>query len=152
MLRQKGKYNQSMDNIVHNASKMGMTVLEICDILDCNKNTFYTWVAKYESLRTAWTQGVEVANKRVEQTLYEQATRGSVTKKIKTTKKGKETIVVEEVIQHPPAGWAIRMWLCNRDKDRWSNAPTFEPLDDLKEVDTQVTITVIPSISTNESN
>lgn len=148
--RGKPKYKPEYCLVVKNATKMGMGISEVCELLDCTPPSFWRWYQKYPEFAESVDDGREHSDKRVLHTLYDIATKGSITKKTKTVTNHttKEVITTEEIIENPPHTSSVHYWLTCRLPKEWSPkniVETVEP-DDGKEH--TVTINVIPSKDT----
>ena len=68
-------YRPAYDAIVRNLVQLrGCTIAEIAEILGKSQQTIYKWQADYQSFREALIIPIDAANKKVEASLYDEAT------------------------------------------------------------------------------
>ncbi|MDK1375828.1 MULTISPECIES: hypothetical protein [unclassified Sinorhizobium] len=99
-------------------SELGATDLEIAQAFDANIRTIHRWKLNYPEFRQALDMGKDLADKRVEESLYKRAVGYTIdTEKI---------IVVDgqvhrfETMEHyPPDVKACEIWLRNRKPENW---------------------------------
>lgn len=124
----------------------GYTVDDVCDMLGITSSTFYKWKNEYPQIDEAMAAGKELIDYKVENALLKTAL-GYKTKEVKVTtimRHGKVVETQEEVLtkEQPPNVQAITMWLCNRNKKKWSTPNSRNLLDEVEEDSTiQVTVT-----------
>lgn len=98
--------------------QLGATDLEIAQAFDVNIRTIHRWKLNHPELREALEMGKDLADKRVEESLYKRAVGYTIdTEKI---------IVVDgqvhrfETMEHyPPDVKACEIWLRNRKPENW---------------------------------
>ena len=126
----------------------GSTHKEIAEAFGISRRTFEYWLTDHPSLAAAVTEGKEIADAKVERSLYQRAIGMEVTDsenivemdrngnpkplKVKTTKK-----------RLAPDTMAIMYWLNNRKRGEWMQKQKFE-LEASNESETDVVI-VLPS-------
>lgn len=150
----KKEYWTSSDGIAVIAQRMrsGLTVEELAKELKTTKQTIYTWAKKEPKLFDALHQSKEIADAVVENSLYklangfhyeETAANGAVVKKY-----------------NPPQVGAIKLWLSNRQPEKWRDTQQVEvsghlgvsrPLQDVSTEDLQKIIKKL-SDDDNDSN
>lgn len=102
---------------------LGATDDEIAGFFDVHRSTVYRWKLEHPEFCNAVKSAKEVADERVERSLYQKATGYDYTEeqafKIKTGQY-EEEIEVSEVRKHEPAETtACIFWLKNRRRDQW---------------------------------
>lgn len=129
------KYSQKFDDIVKDlvANNAG-TMLQVAEFFTVHLTTLYDWMDKYPSFAYAVNEGRDIANRKLEEALYECAMGYTETeeKVIVNPKTGKESIeyIKKKVRRNPQvAMW----WLQNRDPERWRNKQVIEHTDSLAE-------------------
>ena len=125
----------------------GATNQEIADAFDISRRTLTRWLDSFQSLKDAVSEGKEIADAKVERSLYMRAIGMETTDdekiveldssgnpkpiKVKTNKK-----------QLPPDTMAIMYWLNNRKRGQWSQRQEVQ-LEASNDSDTDVVI-VLP--------
>ena len=97
---------------------MGATMQEVADMLEVDLSTLNRWRLKHEELRIAITLGKEVADQRVEQSLYHKAM-GYSHQETKVFVNLGEVVKVEVMKFYPPSDTACIFWLKNRMPEVW---------------------------------
>lgn len=99
-------------------SQLGATDLEVAQAFDVNIRTIHRWKLNHSEFREALEVGKDLANKRVEESLYKRA--------VGYTIDTEKVIVVQgevhriEIMEHyPPDVKACEIWLRNRDPENW---------------------------------
>ena len=99
---------------------LGHTDLEIAQFFDVTDRCFYKWKAQYPELVQALNIGKEVADQRVERSLYERAVGYSYEAVKIFMPANRAKSVYAPFIEHvPPDVAACISWLKNRDPRRW---------------------------------
>ncbi len=109
---------------------LGATDDEMADFFGVHRSTIYRWKLDHEDFCDAVKSAKEVADERVERSLYQKATGYNYTEEqaIKI-KKGQheEEVEVVEVEKHAPADTtAAIFWLKNRRKTEWRDKQDHE--------------------------
>lgn len=96
----------------------GATAWEIARALGVTKSTIYDWAAAYPEFSDALRVGREIADNRVERSLYERAV-GYEFDAVKIMSY-EGSVIVEPYVEHvPPDPNAAKFWLMNRQPDKW---------------------------------
>lgn len=107
-------------------AERGATDVEIADCFDVSVRTLYRWKAEHEDFRQALKVAKDVADERVERSLYQRALgfeHDAV--KIFVSKEGGVTQVpYREIV--PPDTTACIFWLKNRKKAEWRDKQDHE--------------------------
>ncbi len=116
-------YDPSFVEQVRKLCNLGATDPEIADFFGVSVRTIYRWKIDHEEFCHAIKVGKEIADERVERSLYQKATGYDYSEeqaiKIKVGQY-QEDIQVVEVSKHAPAETnAAFIWLKNRRKDDW---------------------------------
>lgn len=107
--------------------KLGATDLEIAQAFDVNVRTVHRWKLAYPEFGEALEIGKELANKRVEESLYKRAVGYTIDVEKIIVAQGKiHRIWTME--HHPPDVKACEIWLRNRVPEKW-RAPENVKLD-----------------------
>lgn len=128
-----GKPTQYKPEYAAQAEKLcllGATDDEMADFFGVHRSTIYRWKLEHEEFCNAIKTAKDVADARVERSLYQKATGYNFTEqqafKIKSDQY-KEEIEVVEVERHAPADTtAAIFWLKNRQKDKWRDKHELE--------------------------
>lgn len=121
-----GRPTEYDDGKVEQAAKLcalGATDDEMADFFGIHRATLYRWKLEYPEFCDAIKTAKEVADERVERSLYQKATGYDITEeqavKLKV-EQHKEEVEVVEVRKHVPADTtAAIFWMKNRRADRW---------------------------------
>lgn len=102
---------------------LGATDDEMADFFNVHRSTIYRWKLDHEDFCDAIKAAKDIADERVERSLYQKATGYNYTEqqaiKIKL-EQHREEVEVVEVEKHAPADTtAAIFWLKNRRKDNW---------------------------------
>lgn len=124
--RERGRPTAFQPAFVEQARKLcdlGATDDELADFFGVHRATIYRWKHEHADFCDAVKTGKEVADERVERSLYQKATGYNVTEqqavKLKVDQH-KEEVEVVQVEKHIPADTtAAIFWLKNRRKDDW---------------------------------
>lgn len=109
---------------------LGATDDEMADFFGIHRSTLYRWKLDYPEFCDAIKSAKEIADERVERSLYQKATGYDFTEeqaiKIKL-EQHVEKVEVVEVRKHSPADTtAAIFWLKNRRKDEWRDKQEIE--------------------------
>ena len=96
----------------------GATDLELADFFEVNVLTIHRWKIKHAAFCNAIKVGKDVADNRVEHSLYQKAM-GYTYPSEKIFQSGGEIIRAETLEHVPPSDTAIIFWLKNRRKEDW---------------------------------
>lgn len=96
----------------------GATDLEIADALEIDVRTLYRWKAKYDDFRHAMKLAKEVADERVERSLYVRAI-GYEHDEVDIRVVNGEIVATPIRKFYPPDTAAAKFWLTNRRSDSW---------------------------------
>jgi transposase-like protein len=103
--------------------ELGATDDELADFFEVHRSTIYRWKHEHQEFCDAIKSGKEVADERVERSLYQKATGYNVTEEVAVKVKleqYREGVEVVQVDKHVPADTtAAIFWLKNRRKDNW---------------------------------
>jgi transposase-like protein len=107
------------------ACENGATQLEIADLLGVSASSLYRWRVEYPHFARAVRLGKEMADARVERSLYERAVGYSFeVQKAVMTRHGQEILRWREHL--PPDVGAAMAYLKNRRPDRWRDTHRIE--------------------------
>lgn len=122
----KSRYNPDYhDNWAWSLAVKGATNEEIADAFGINVRTFIRWKNQYESLARSVDEGKNIADSKVERSLYQRAIGYTVTETEKTVdmdKDGNVKPVRVKTIEKNiiPDVMAQMYWLNNRQRKHWS--------------------------------
>lgn len=120
------KYNMNYhDDWAWSLAIKGSTNKEIAEAFGISERTFIRWRKKYPTLDEVVLNGKNIADARIEKSLYQRATGYSVTdtEKIVDIDQDGNTkpVRIKNVTKHiPPDTMAIMYWLNNRQRPHWS--------------------------------
>lgn len=111
--------------IARKACENGATDLEVSEELGINGATLYRWKIKYPNFCEALKAGKEIADNRVERTLYNRAVGYSFDSEKVFQFQGQ--IVRADTVEHvPPDTTAAIFWLKNRKPEQWRDTQRHE--------------------------
>ena len=105
----------------------GCTMEQIAHRLLITTQTLYNWTKKYPELKSVILEGKQVADDRVEQSLYDMCF-GYDVREV-TIEKDTDGNIIKQVIKTrhiPPSATAIQYWLQNRRVDNWKSHQSLE--------------------------
>lgn len=131
--RERGRptaYNPGFARQAAKLCELGATDDELADFFGVHRATIYRWKHEHDDFCDAVKTGKDVADERVERSLYQKATGYNVTEeqavKVKVDQH-KEAVEVVEVEKHIPSDTtAAIFWLKNRRKDDWRDRKEVE--------------------------
>ena len=129
----RGRPTEFKPEFVEQSAKLcalGATDDEIADFFEVHRSTIYRWKLEHPDFCDAIKTAKDVADERVERSLYQKATGYNVTEeqavKIKV-EQYKEAVEVVQVEKHIPADTtAAIFWLKNRRKHEWRDKHEYE--------------------------
>jgi hypothetical protein len=113
-------YRQEFAEQARKLCQLGATDVEIADFFGVNVRTIYRWKADHDEFCHALKAGKEIADERVERSLYQRAvgyTHDAV--KIFMPAGAEEPVYAPYREHNPPDTTAAIFWLKNRRKDDW---------------------------------
>lgn len=122
-------------------AKAGLSDRQIAKNMGISRSTLYEWKKKYSDISDALERGKTVINEEVENALLKKALGYTYTEQVavktkqiyyddRNNKCQKEEVVVMDVEKEVPADiTAIKFWLINRERERWSDNPTKVEID-----------------------
>ena len=96
----------------------GATDFEVAQALGVHVSTLYRWKSQHPLFREALKVGKELADERVEASLYHRAV-GYSFPSVKIFQYEGEPVIVPYDEHIPPSEGAITLWLTNRKGDKW---------------------------------
>lgn len=128
-----GRPTDYRDEYVEQAAKLcalGATDDEMADFFGVHRATLYRWKLEHPEFCDAIKSAKDIADERVERSLYQKATGYNYTEEqaIKVKKaQHEEEVEVVEVTKHSPADTtAAIFWLKNRRKEEWRDKHDLE--------------------------
>lgn len=119
------KYKQSYVRLVQRLTAGGYTKQEIAQDLGIGQSTLWMWCSKYPDFARAFKVGLDIADDRVEHSLYEKAVGYKWTEETRSksmNEVGEEVEMMTQITkQLPPDNSAIFFWLKNRRGHRWKD-------------------------------
>lgn len=122
-------------------ARLGLSDRQIAKNMGIGRSTFYEWKKKYKDISDTLDKGKAIVNEEVENALLKKALgfkykeqQAIKVKEIYYDEKGRkcqrEDVKIVEVEKEVPADTvAIKFWLVNREKDRWSDNPNRVDID-----------------------
>lgn len=120
-------YRADFPEIAANLCAAGATDFEVAQALGCGTSTLYVWKGRYPEFREAMKVGKDLADDRVEASLYHRAVGYSHPAVKIFMPAGAEKPVYAPYIEHvPPSDGALTMWLTNRRGQSWRSKQAIE--------------------------
>lgn len=118
-------YRPEFCQTAHAMAQQGATDREIAEALDVSERTLYRWRNQFPEFRQSLALGKDVADERVENSLYRRAVGYSFDAVKIMLDKG--DVIVEPYVEHvPPDIGAIKFWLTNRRGEQWRDKQSTE--------------------------
>jgi hypothetical protein len=107
--------------------KLGATDLDLAGFFEVDVSTIWRWATKYPEFRSALKSGKEVADDRVERSLYQRAVGYSHDAVRVFMPAGARSPVYAPYVEHvPPDTTAAIFWLKNRRREEWRDVSRHE--------------------------
>lgn len=129
------KYHDGIPALVRSLvgrSKHGLTDAELAKKIGVAVRTIHRWKKDHPEFRDALVETKAILDARVELSLFRRATGYSATKVEVTTEDGTETKRVTKTEEIAPDVQACRLWLMNRDPERWRDRQQVEHSGEIK--------------------
>ena len=129
------KYHDGIPALVRSLvgrSKHGLTDAELAKKIGVAVRTIHRWKKDHPEFRDALVETKAILDARVEMSLFRRATGYPVTKTEVTTEDGTETKRVTKTEEIAPDVQACRLWLMNRDPERWRDRQQVEHSGEIK--------------------
>jgi hypothetical protein len=124
------KYRPEFATQAKQFAKLGATDAEISRFLEIDTATLWRWKAAHPDFCNALKAGKDVADDRVQQSLFQRAVGYShEAVKIFANPRTGENVVVPFIEHFAPDTTACIFWLKNRRKDEWRERGSQEPID-----------------------
>ena len=120
------KYDPQCIEQARTLAQNGATEMEVADFFDINVTTLRRWKAIHAEFGTALKVAGDIADDRVERSLYERANGYSVMA-VKHFVIKDEIQTVEYIQHYPPDPTSAIFWLKNRRRNEWRDRRTEEP-------------------------
>lgn len=118
-------YNPAFADQARRLCQMGLTDQEIADFFEISVRTLHRWKAKYEDFCHALKPGKDVADDRIERSLYHRAT--GYTFEAEEVFQYQGEVVRAKVMKHvPPDATSMIFWLKNRRPKEWRDVQRHE--------------------------
>lgn len=105
--------------------QLGATDREVADLLGVDEATIYRWQHKHPEFCEALKVGKEVADTRVEKSLYRRAI-GYTHDAVKILQNNGVPVIVPYQEHYPPDPTSMIFWLKNRKRDEWRDKQDHE--------------------------
>lgn len=120
-------YKPEYAEIARRACLIGLTDQELADLLGVSVRTLYNWKNEHDEFLQALKVGKEVADDRIERSLYERASGFKVEAvKIFMPAGAKKPVYAPYIEHHAPDTTAAIFWLKNRRPDQWRDVRAVE--------------------------
>lgn len=129
------KYHDGIPALVRSLvgrSTRGLTDKEVAEKVGVAVRTVHRWKKDHPEFREALIETKAFLDARVELSLFRRATGYPVTKVEVTTEEGQETKRVTKTEEIAPDVQACRLWLMNRDPERWRDRQQVEHSGEIK--------------------
>lgn len=121
------KYKAVFAEQAEKLCKLGATDRELADFFQVSESTLNLWKLEHEAFSESLKHGKEIADKRVEQSLYHRAMGYShQAVKIFHEKGEPEPVIVNYIEHYPPDTTACIFWLKNRKPEEWRDVQKIE--------------------------
>jgi transcriptional regulator with XRE-family HTH domain len=114
------KWRKENLSIIQTMVSMGMTQREIAEALQVRRETIWAWQRKHPELTNALRAGAEIADARVEASIYERAV-GYEYRTEKVFQYRGEPVRIETKAHVPADPQLAIFWLKNRQPERWKD-------------------------------
>ncbi len=118
-------YNSEMLPKIEEYARQGLTNKQIAKNLGIGLATFYEWQNKYIEFADALKTGKEIADREVENALYQRATGYSHEEDTIMQYKG-QPVIVPTIKHYPPDPTSMIFWLKNRQPAKWRDKQEVE--------------------------
>lgn len=121
------KYKQEYATQAEKLCRLGATDVEVADFLGIHVSTLYRWSSQHEEFCESLKAGKEIADNRVESSLYRRATgyeREDV--KIFMPAGAEDPVYAPYTAHHPPDVTACIFWLKNRKPEEYRDKKDFD--------------------------
>lgn len=116
-------YSDELVEVVRIMARGGATIFEIAQALKVTTQTLHNWAAVHDKFFDAlYNEGRAAFDARIERTLADRAL-GYTFEAEKVFSNGSRMAVIEHV---PPDIGAMKMWLTNRNPERWAERQTLD--------------------------
>ena len=120
--------------LIEGWARDGLVLEEIAHNMGINRCTLFVWRREFPTIANALKNGRAVADRKVENALFNRAIGGDVTE-VKVTE-GKDDKTVVTATKHIPADvTACIYWLKNRKPDEWNDRKTVTVEADLEDLE-----------------
>lgn len=116
------EYDPKYAKMAYDLCLLGYTGKELADFLGVNESTIYEWKSTYPRFSKSIDKARDQADVKVTKSLYKRATGY----KLKTKYKNKKGEEIERIDEIQPDITAIKYWLNNRQRGRWSEKQEIE--------------------------
>ena len=127
-IRERGRpsaYKPEFATQAKHACMKGATDSELAALFDVDCRTIYRWKLQHEDFCQALIVGKEIADDRVERSLYQKAVGYEIEVEKLFPYKGR--VIRETVVEHvQPDKGSIEMWLASRRTDKWRKVDRYE--------------------------
>lgn len=113
-------YDPAFCEMAANWCAGGATDFEVAQKLNCHVATLYRWKAAHPEFRDALRVGKELADDRVESSLYHRAV-GYSFSAVKILQNNGAPVIVPYIEHVPPGEASIKLWLTNRRRNQWQD-------------------------------
>lgn len=113
------KYNDIDLEQVRKLARKGWTDLQMSDFFEVNVATWYRWKGKHDEFCDALKEWKDQADENIERSLYERALGYSHNEDKIFKSAGEKPTIVPTVKHYPPDPMAAKVWLTNRNPDKW---------------------------------
>jgi hypothetical protein len=112
------KYKKEYAKQAEKLCQLGATDIELADFFEVTDRTIYRWAAQHDEFCQALKTGKDIADERVERSLYHKAV-GYTFESEKIFNHQGEIVRAQTKEHVPPSDTAAIFWLKNRRKNEW---------------------------------
>lgn len=115
-------YTEDINVLATRACRLGATNAGLADFFSVDETTIDNWISKKPEFAAAVREGREYSDAHVVDCLYQRATGYTVEdEKLFYDKEAGDVVRAETLKHYPPDVEAIRYWLNNRQRGKWSS-------------------------------
>ena len=120
------KYKPEFCDQAKKLAEIGAIDAEIARFFEVSESTLNLWKDEYPELSESLKEGKNLADSKVQKSLFQRATAGYEQKAVKIFQYEGQTFEHEYIERFPPSDTACIFWLKNRRKEEWRDKQEHE--------------------------